>query len=315
MCDILELQALDAWDEISRRIRASMGLGRDRFARLLGVTSRTVMRWENGQNGERVQPQGIQRVKLLALSLNASSTEADQQDVIAVMLDQAAELRAAYERKAATIRTYEIELNESLPIWFEDLSKLKQDQNWSAILLMGPHFIGPLNNQMEALHSSFPKCVEVLTSLWIGIAAFMLGQPQNAEKWYARGIEALNDQMPNILRCVLYSNRALALIRLRRFAEALVLLEKCLAVDPKHRGALRNLLALHSHQNNEQEASAIAQQLVDTYPDTKNPHSELGRLIMEDPDLTEFRMMNAFKEVMPQLKTQLDLLSEGEELS
>ena len=76
----------EAWDRISRQVRSNMGLGRDKFARLLQVTPRTVMRWENGEGDVKIVPQGIQRMKLLALSLNELD-EAHDQAVLGDMLE------------------------------------------------------------------------------------------------------------------------------------------------------------------------------------------------------------------------------------
>ena len=276
----------ERWDLVSRQVRANMGLGRDKFARLLQVSPRTIMRWENGQDGETIVPQGIQRMKLLALSLDATAADG-QQAIINEMLTEAASLRAGYEQKATTIRRYEIDLDGPAPAWLDDLMRLKREKNWSALTALGPHFLatGPLSAPVESL-----------VCLWIGLAAFMEGTPLAAVEYYDRGIAVAD--APELVRAVLLANKGYALIRLRRMPEAAEALEACLAFDPAHRGALRNLIVLHSQNEDYEDAARAAAALRDSHPEADDPNSELGRALLEDPDIAAFRTTEPFARVL-----------------
>ena len=268
----------EAWDRISRQVRSNMGLGRDKFARLLQVTPRTVMRWENGEGDVKIVPQGIQRMKLLALSLNELD-EAHDQAVLGDMLQQATTLRADYESKATTIRLYEVGFQGEPPVWLDDLIRLKSQKNWSALALLGPHFLPSGEGPSQSLQPDY----EALLCLWIGLASFMEGAPQKAVEFYERGL-ALSP-VPQMVRCVLLSNCALASIRMQRFEPAALNLLECLRLDPKHCGALRNRMVLHAQTDNESEFIAAAWALADQHPEATDPNSELGRTVREDPDL------------------------------
>jgi transcriptional regulator with XRE-family HTH domain len=268
----------EGWDRISRQVRANMGLGRDKFARLLQVTPRTVMRWENGEGDEKIVPQGIQRMKLLALSLNALD-EAHDQAVLGDMLQQATTLRADYETKATTIRLYEAGFEAEPPVWLEDLIRLKSQKNWSALALLGPHFLPSGEGVTAVLAPEY----EALVCLWIGLAHFMEGAPQKAAEFYERGLTL--SPVPQIVRCVLLSNCALASIRLRRFEPATFMLFECLRLDPTHRGALRNRMVLHAQTDNESEFIAAVWALAEAHPEVRDAESELGRDVRQDPDL------------------------------
>jgi len=280
------------WSQVSRQVRANMGLGRDKFARLLQVSPRTVMRWENGDGEETIVPQNVQRMKLLALYLNNDEIE-DQQAILADLLQQASEMRSSYERKATTIREYDVALSAPTPPWFEDLCRLRQEQNWRAILLMGPHFLSsqvPEGDQAQ---------IEAVVSLWVGNAAFMLGEPHRSLELYGQALRMPG--LPAVLRSVLYSNKGYALIRLNQFEEAETALRESLRIDPQHRGALRNRLALCSLQEDERAAFEAALDLKSRYPEADDAQSELGQLLLQDPDLRFFRTTDAFTRAFPAL--------------
>lgn len=282
------------WSTISRQIRSNMGLGRDKFARLLQVSPRTVMRWENADGGEPIMPQNIQRMKLLALYLNSETIE-DQQAILTDLLQQASELRSQYERKATTIREYDIVLHSDLPPWFEDLSKLRAESNWRAILLMGPHFL-----PRRAAAGTDQARIEAVVSLWVGNAAFMCGDPQSALEYYERALETAGN-LPPVLRAVLHANKGYALIRLNQFDAADSALRESLRIDPAHRGALRNRLALYSLAEDEEAAYEAALDLKSRYAETDDPARELGQLVLQDPDLKFFRSTESFSRAFPAL--------------
>ena len=284
----------EPWDRISRQLRTGMGIGRDKFARLLNVSPRTVMRWENGGDGGRVLPQGVQRMKLLALSLDANADD-HQQEIIENLLEEAAQIRSQYEQRATSFKRYRIDLDPPPPAWFDDLLRLKREANWSALLLMAPHFLPREQDRNAVLHPA----VESMVYLWVGIAAFMEGYPQKADYYYGRGLEI--EHIPTIVHCVLLSNKGYALIRLRKFDEALEAFEACLRIDSSHRGALRNRLALFSQTGDEAAARRAAAQLLERYPEAGDPESELGQLILADPDLVQFRETKSFGLAFPDL--------------
>jgi tetratricopeptide (TPR) repeat protein len=282
------------WDAFSRQVRSNMGLGRDKFARLLQVSPRTVMRWENGQDGETVVPQSVQRMKLLALSLSPEEIDR-QQDVLADLLTQASDLRSRYEQKATTIREYGLRLEPPLPSWFRDLNRLRKERNWSALALMGPHFLAhPQGNGAER-----QPLMESLVCLWVGNAAFMLGDPHKALLFYERALTA--GAPPAVLHCVLLSNKGYALMRTHDYEAAGEAFEESLRLDPAHRGALRNRLALFSLTEDEAGALRASTALLKQHPEGDDPHSELGRLLLEDPDLKLFRQTETFARAFPGL--------------
>ncbi len=280
------------WSGVSRQIRANMGLGRDKFARLLQVSPRTVMRWENCDPEMQILPQNVQRMKLLALQLDSEEIE-NQQAILADLLQQASELRSGYERRATTIREYDIHLAKELPAWFEDLCHLRQEKNWRAITLMGPHFLSdkPVAGDQAR--------IEAVVLLWIGNAAFMLGEPHKALSCYEKAL--VMPELPSVLRCILFSNKGYALIRMNRFQEAETALRESLRIDPQHRGALRNRLALFSLSDDEEAAYQAALDLKSRYPEADNPASELAQLILQDPDLKCFRASASFARAFPAL--------------
>ncbi len=288
---IMEPIEHDSWSHISRQVRANLGLGREKFARLLQVSPRTVLRWENVEGEEPIIPQSVQRMKLLALYLNSNELE-DQQAILADLLQQASSLRCQYERKATTIKEYNIQLQEALPAWFQDLCRLRAEQDWRAVLLMGPHFLNDSRSGEAGL-------IQAVLCLWIGNAAFMLGEPQRALTYYERALES--ESLTVMVKSILFSNKGYALIRLHQYEQADTALRESLRIDPHYRGALRNRLALHSLNEDENAAAEAALDLKSRYPEAEDPTSELGRLLLQDPDLRFFRGSNAFGRALPGL--------------
>ncbi len=296
------------WDSLSRQIRTSMGIGRDRFARLLQVAPRTVMRWENGENGQTIVPQGVQQMKLLALSLRSNGEEEEQQEILSSLLGQASSLRAKYEAKSTTIKTYDVPLDIAPPPWFDDLLQLKKEKNWRALLLMGPHFLprrkagssnGNGNGHNGNGSSGLSPLSESMACLWIGNAAFMEGDPFQAIEYFDRGLDA---KVPSdVLRCVLLSNKGYALTRCGKLPESVETLDASLAIDPSHRGALRNKIVAYSHANDEQGAFTAACELLEKYNEASKKDSELGQLLLADPDLKFFRETKSFSRAFPGL--------------
>lgn len=281
-----------AWCNISRQVRANMGLGRDKFARLLQVSPRTVMRWENCESEEPIIPQSIQRMKLLALYLNSDEIE-NQQSILADLLRQASEMRCGYERRATNIKEYDISLSSELPAWMEDLCRLREEQNWRAISLMGPHFLSretPVGDQAR---------IEGVLALWLGNSFFMLGEPNKALGFYEHALQL--EGLPPVLRCILHSNKGYALIRMSQFEQAESALRESLRIDPQHRGALRNRIALYSLAEDNAAAYEAARDLLSRYPEAQDPESELGRLLLSDPDLRNFRSTDEFGRAFPAL--------------
>jgi tetratricopeptide (TPR) repeat protein len=300
-----------SWDGLSRQIRNSMGIGRDRFARLLQVAPRTVMRWENGENGQTIVPQGVQQMKLLALSLRSGDEEEEQQEILSSLLGQASSLRAKYEAKSTTIKTYDVPLDIAPPPWFDDLLQLKKEKNWRALLLMGPHFLpqrkpGSSNGNGNGHHgngsSALSPLAESMACLWIGNAAFMEGDPFQAIEYFDKGLDT---KVPSkVLRCVLLSNKGYALTRCGKLREAVEALDASLAIDRSHRGALRNKIVAYSHAHDERGAFAAACELLERYPKAGESGSELGQLLVADPDLKFFRETKSFARAFPGLAEQ-----------
>ncbi len=300
-----------SWDSLSRQIRTSMGIGRDRFARLLQVVPRTVMRWENGEKGQTIVPQGVQQMKLLALSLRSNGEEEEQQEILSSLLGQASSLRAKYEAKSTTIKTYDVPLDIAPPPWFDDLLQLKKEKNWRGLLLMGPHFLpqrktgssnGNGNGHNGNGSAGLSPLAESMACLWIGNAAFMEGNPFQAIEYYDRGLET---KVPSdVLRCVLFSNKGYALTRSGKLPKAIEALDASLAIDGSHRGALRNKIVAYSHVHDEQGAFTAACELLEEYPAAGEKDSELGQLLVSDPDLKFFRETKSFSRAFPGLAKQ-----------
>jgi tetratricopeptide (TPR) repeat protein len=290
------------WGKISYDLRQEFRVGRDRFALLLGVSAKTVLRWER----HGVAPHPPQQTKLLLLreqilgNLTGKSEEMEWlkslidrfpslvEVVVERLWEKIQPMREAREKKN-THRAYSYSKpSEALPSWWYKLRERFEKEDWQVLIDFGAEFD----------FKTCPPPERAQAQNWLGVAWFRMGHYEKARKILeeARDGGAYGPNRSSIL-----TNLALVYTRVHEFHLAESSIGEAVEIDPRWLPGLFNGVSIGSLKKDERLSARWAEEIIKYYPEAKDPLSKLAREILADPDLEWFRATKTFQLLLPEL--------------
>ena len=288
------------WGSISSQLRGNLHIGRDKFAKILGISAKTVWRWEKHD----VEPSPKQKEKLAHLfkdispkpikNKNTGGVEMSSQIIknfIGKVLnglrrldgptfDQLVEehLKARRSRELTSPHVHrKIELKGEPKEW-EKLMEYVKDKQWKVVYDFGQMIIKKYKLSLLAIISALNA---------IGTAALRLGYYEEACLLFK---EALRDCVDEKRRRSIHANLAYAYLRMNKLDLAEKIAKKTIEKSKSYDVGLYNLLCIACAKESEKDCQKYFDLLLKFFPDdVKNPDSVLGRGLRNDDDLKFIR--------------------------
>jgi len=282
-------------------VRKSLAIGRDRFARVLDVSPKTVMRWERFHVEPRTKQkellakmiEGIQCNSLGAVINAATVNEAKEEEVrlVGAFLDSIRELREeAFDRCMEKYSEMRIQREkksphvhvpqssdediQNEPYDYRTLLEYVRRQHWQVVIDFGP--IVMRNRRLTEIAKD-------RTRNWIAIATMRLGRYSQARKLFEGLLENCGHRPTRI---AVLSNLAWVYIRLNLLDLARNIAEKSIEEDESWLPGLFNRLCVASAEKRRRDCRRYFKLLKQYHGDLlANPSSELAVGLRTDPDL------------------------------
>lgn len=299
------------WASISRRLRESLALGRDRFAKLLSVSPKTVWRWEK----ERVLPGPRQKEKLAFLfqytkpqPITRSNIGGKEMSSFVVELfvravlsavskisgkvfDQVIErlMRTRIDREKKSPHVHADEDHRDLPEEWYALRRYVKEEEWQVVYDFG---------SLVLKNCKLPPHIAAKTLNWRGIAAFRLGRYDEARQLFNSALRNADEKE----RRRILSNLAFLHFRIGKLERAKDLARQSIEKDDSFDAGLYNCLMVACAEGSRGDCRRYFGLLQTYHPtEVEDPNSPLGRGLRSDPDL-EF-----MREKMPRIRASLGL--------
>lgn len=330
------METKEKWKTISWQTRKELGVGRGRFAKILGVSPQTVLRWEQGEAlpGPKyraklafllneMHPEGVPEqpinpedknrkekkmsgwaTVLIAQTLS-SAARLLTKEIVAELVRQLLAALIRREKKTPHIhRDIGDPKGEVPPIWYV-LRQYAKEEKFKEINEVGSALIE------EGVAERWPSPERERFYDWVGVGAMRNGEAMRAISLFNDAIDGTDD--PRI-RVSAYSNLSWVYLHLNRPELARQAAEKALQIDSTYEAAIYNRLCIASEERREEDFVAYAEQLLQNHGEAANdPESHLGKALLSDSDLDYFRSAldsgRVFKKLFPGL-TREDLAPE-----
>ncbi len=280
------------WAEAVQELRRAVGVGRNRFADMIGVTAMTVRRWEIGTSIPAENAQAI--LSNLALQIDPEPASAMIQMVVNLastvmhLLPRVAlsslEKRLAAERaQTQKKQPHYTVLNDTkspVPKWYETLSHYYALRQWKVLIDFANHF------DLDEL----PEYEKARLLNWLGVAYLKVGQPNQAEALLKEA------SMNRIVRPTALGNLAAVEIARRNLGRAQRHLEEAIREDPTALIARYNKLAVASLQEDQNLTNRAFDELLQYHPEFQT--SQTLEELKVDPDMKFFVSTKAFEEAL-----------------
>jgi tetratricopeptide (TPR) repeat protein len=286
------------------------------MGRVLGVSSRTIARWEEPSS----IPSAAQRKLLWALlvrtGIGADGNGAGNAKIDGLSKKDSKLLEELHKKEMENLTPENLQdaisrLQELLkkkelaspnrhvlrderdaPSWYRKITKRLQEEDWEFVVDFGEEFVTrPLKPYYK---------VRFLIRLSVG--KFRMGQGVEAVDLAKKALTICEDPP---LKSLIYANLAAFYIRQGRLEESNDALLKSVALFPGRLETLYNSLILASARKSEAACNRAARELLLYHPDAGDPRSLTGKGILGDPDLGFFRTTKSFRKVFPDIASKV----------
>jgi tetratricopeptide (TPR) repeat protein len=290
----LESTKENNWGIYSQECRNSVNIGRDKFARVLGVSSRTILRWEK----ENTVPNITQQAKITFIReiLHLISNETNQDQVLTSQEKFDILHRASYEfkkyEKTGTIfhETYKLETD----VFFKNIKKYVDKEKWDDIY----HLIKPIIDEFPTILDKYKVTEKIRILNWIGVSTFRQAIYKESLSFYKQAVKIANKDDKYLK--VLFTNIGSNYLRLKDLKSASSYYKKALLIDPNFFPAHVNMITIDSLANQLDDAYNKHKKLLSII-ENNNQKEELIQLltkaIKEDLDFRNYKESNLYLEL------------------
>ena len=266
------------------------GMSREGQARLLGVSARTLSRYENGE----VQPSRKVMSKIETVVLRAQMAVVDDDDKH--LMYRMEELRRNREASARLNPVRSLAANEKVsdlpPLW-ELCAAYVDDRRYDEAWLIGSRLVeawepssrldrdkfpdGVENQYLDLVsHICVPDEVKPYCLGYVYVAAAYTGRTPEALEFVKRALKACSPEQHPLYETIL-SNKGEFLAQIGRFEEAYVAVDRALKVDKTFMLALYNALCIACMDEKEKEVVYRRDRLMEQV--NKWPRHDLDKLL------------------------------------
>ncbi len=137
----------------------------------------------------------------------------------------------------------------------------------------------------------------------VGVANLYRGTRAAAEACF----KAAESAAPASVLADVLTNQSILAARAGRLEDAEALLDRALEVSPGHLPSLFQRVVTASKAEDAQRVSQRAEELAGYYPSARDPGSEIGMALLEDPDLSWFRGTPSFSRAFQALSQSIEV--------
>lgn len=239
------------WGSSVRGLRTVLGFSPEEFAPQIGVTNRTIRRWESDSNSEKgklgTEPRPSQRRTLAAIRVLVDTGEPPEElpkhvveEILKRVHANALKCSVASMRPAST----------NAPPWMEDLAAILVEGHWAAADTLARRYEQRVTDQ--------PAEVQALFYIRWGIASRRLGKPKEQIRHSERAMHLLARAEQSVDPCrfaQIFNSIGCAETRLRNYSRARYQFNSALGFQADYLPAVYNQLAVSSLQQEPESAA------------------------------------------------------------
>jgi len=282
----------DNWGKQSKEFRNIVRIGRDKFARVIGISPRTVLRWEK----EDAVPNVTQQAKITFVRrlLNLISDDTNQKDDLLSSQDKIDIIhRASIEfknyEKTGTIfhEKYNLETNT----FFQNIKKYVDKEKWEDIYCL----IKPSIDECPEILDKYKVTEKIRIFNWIGVSSFRQAIYKESLNFYGKAV-SIADKNDEYLKSI-FTNIGSTHLRLKEFKSASSFYQKALLIDSNYFPAHINIITMYSIMHQFDDAYNQHKKLISIIENNDRKEELiklLNKAISGDLDFRDYRESNLY---------------------